>query len=276
MAVIARDGRVAIEKSGFDHKYVGIASVLGQTLGGFGIAHDDELLLTLRRPQDVFGIDRSTVRQRHRPSFRQLLTQRGVRHAEGCEAVWPKMTAGPANKGEAEAVSLAMPYRKATDSEVAGIEHLARRQRGELQRNGRSPLAPQAREHSGDDVEGARTSVNRHDIRTLPQSQSRKEAGNAEHVVEMPVRQQEPAEPPEAGAAPEQLALRALPTIDNDAMAAGFHQKAWMIALRRWDAGRGSEKGQIEHDRGDTLIGERGRLPWRRRRDELYPRWRSP
>jgi hypothetical protein len=30
-------------------------------------------------------------------------------------------------------------------------------------------------------------------------------------------------------------------------MAAGFHQKAWMIALHRWDAGRGSEKGQIEH-----------------------------
>ena len=52
--------------------------------------------------------------------------------------------------------------------------------------------------------------------------------------------------------------MRALPTIDHDAMAAGFHQKAWMIALRRWDAGRGSEKGQVEHDRGDALIGERG------------------
>ena len=34
------------------------------------------------------------------------------------------MTAGPANKGEAEAVSVAMAYRKATDREVAGIEHL--------------------------------------------------------------------------------------------------------------------------------------------------------
>ena len=38
-------------------------------------------------------------------------------------------------------------------------------------------------------------------------------------------------------------------------------EKPRMIALRRWKARRGSEKGQIEHDRADVLAGWRGRLP---------------
>jgi hypothetical protein len=43
-----------------------------------------------------------------------------------------------------------------------------------------------------------------------------------------------------------------------------------MVALRRWKARRGSEKGQIEHDRDDVLAGWRGRLPWRTPPGELY------
>lgn len=46
------------------------------------------------------------------------------------------------------------------------------------------------------------------------------------------VRQHEPVEPPEASAAPEQLALRALPAVDHDAVAPGIHQEARMVAVR--------------------------------------------
>jgi hypothetical protein len=80
-------------------------------------------------------------------------------------------------------------------------------------------------------------------------------------VVEVAVGQQEPVEPPEPGAAPEQLTLRALPAIDQDSIAAGFHQESGMVSLRRWDAGRGSEKSQVEH--ATTIIRKYGSLLWR-------------
>ena len=62
-----------------------------------------------------------------------------------------------------------------------------------------------------------------HDIGALPQPQRRKQTWNAEHVVEMGMRQQEAVEPSEASAAPEQLALRTLPAVDHDAVAPGLH-----------------------------------------------------
>jgi hypothetical protein len=46
------------------------------------------------------------------------------------------------------------------------------------------------------------------------------------------VRQQGPVEPSEAGAAPEQLALRTLPAIDHDAVTPGLHYEARMVAVR--------------------------------------------
>ena len=51
-------------------------------------------------------------------------------------------------------------------------------------------------------------------------------------MVEMAVRQQEPVEPSETGAAPEQLALRTLPAVDHDAVAPRVHQEARMVAVR--------------------------------------------
>jgi hypothetical protein len=64
-----------------------------------------------------------------------------------------------------------------------------------------------------DDIEGARAVVDRHDIGALPQPQRRKQTRNTENVIEMAVRQQEPVEPSESSAAPEQLALGALPAV---------------------------------------------------------------
>jgi Protein of unknown function (DUF3750) len=270
MSVVARDGRMAFKERCLDHQRIGVANVLGQTIVGFGIAYDDDLLAPLRGPQNVLGIDRSSIRKRDRPPFRQLLPHGSVRHPQGLKAVLTKMTAGPAFEREPETVGVPMTYRKAANREITGVEDRPCRQRSEFERNGRPPLTPKAREHPDDDLERARTSVNSHDVGTLPQSQRRKEAGNPEHVIEMAMRQQEPIEPSEASAAPEQLALRTLAAIDHDAVVAGFHQEAWMVALRRWYAGRGSKKGQIEHDRDDALVDCGRRLPWRKHPGELY------
>src|SRR6185312_12012508 len=140
--------------------------------------------------------------------------------------------------------------------------------RDEFKRNRRPSIAPETRQHTLDYLERSRAAMYRHEIGTLPQPQCRKQTGNAEHVVEVTVGQQEPVEPPESGAGPEQLTLRALPAIDQDPIAAGFHQEPGMVSLRRWDAGRGSEKSQVEHVR--TVIRKYGGLLWRRRPCELY------
>src|SRR6186713_2519029 len=66
-------------------------------------------------------------------------------------------------------------------------------------------------------------------------------------MIEMTMRQQDAIEPPKAGTTAQQLALRALAAIDQDALACHLHQKGRMVALRRGNAGRGAEKCQGEH-----------------------------
>src|ERR1700731_849588 len=122
-----------------------------------------------------------------------------------------------------EAFGVAMTHAKTVDGELAGVEDPPLAQRNAFQRDGPPPFAPESGEHPDDDVERPRAAVDRHDIGALPQPQRRKQTRNAEHVVEMAVRQQEPVEPSEASAAPEQLALRTLSAVDHDAMAPGFH-----------------------------------------------------
>src|SRR5690242_8564606 len=159
------------------------------------------------------------------------------------------MTARPAFEAEAETVGVAVTHRKTVDGEIARVEHRSRRQRNELERNGRPPLAPESRKHPDHDIEGAGTPMDRHDLAAPPQAQRREQPGDAKHMIEMGVRQQQPIEPSEACAAPQQLALRALAAIDHDAMPACFHEQSRMIALRRWHAGGGAEESQVEHDR---------------------------
>src|SRR5450631_4738448 len=79
------------------------------------------------------------------------------------------------------------------------------------------------------------------------QPQRRKQAGNAEHVVEMAVSQQQPVESPEAGCASKQLALGTFSAIDEDSVAASVDKKGGMVPLGRRKACRCTEKGQVEH-----------------------------
>jgi hypothetical protein len=93
-----------------------------------------------------------------------------------------------------------------------------------------------------------------HQVGTLPQPQRGEKTGNAEHVVEMAMRQQQAIQSAESGAAPEQLALRALPAIDHDAAATRLNQKARVIAIGGRNAGGRPEKGQIEHREGTSPL----------------------
>jgi hypothetical protein len=108
-------------------------------------------------------------------------------------------------------------------------------------------LRPEAREHPGNGVESVGAAMNLHDFGTLLQSQCGEEARNAEHVIQMAVRQQEPIEPSKAGATPQLLALSTLPAIHENSVAARFNEEAWMIAFCRWNACQRTEKCQVEH-----------------------------
>jgi hypothetical protein len=93
-----------------------------------------------------------------------------------------------------EAFGIAMTHTETVHGELADVEDPPLRQRDKLQRDGGPSLAPESGEHSDDDVERRRATVDRHDIGALPQPQRRKQTRNAEHVVEMGVRQQEPVD----------------------------------------------------------------------------------
>jgi hypothetical protein len=190
-----------------------------KAVGRFYVAHDDELLASFGRSQHVLGIDRPAVRQNDRLSFRQIFAHRTVRHTESRKAVGQQMATHLAHERKREAFGIAMTHTETVDGELAGVEDPPLGQRNELQRDGRPSLAPESGEHPDDDVERPRAAVDRHDIGALPQPQRRKQTRNAEHVVEMAERQQEPVEASEASAAAEQLALRTLPAVDHDAVA---------------------------------------------------------
>jgi hypothetical protein len=83
----------------------------------------------------------------------------------------------------------------------------------------------------------------------LPQAKRGKQAGNTEHMVEMTVREQDTIEPPEAGAAAQELTLRAFAAIDEDAVTSGLDQKARMVTLGGGNAGGCAKEGEREHQR---------------------------
>ena len=130
---------------------------------------------------------------------------------------------------ERETVGVAMADPEAVDRDFAGVEDLAFRQRNERERNRCPSLAPETCQHPDDDVERALAAVDGHQVGTLPQPQRGKETGDAEHVVEMAVRQQQATE---SRAAPKQLALRTLAAIDHDAVPAGLNKEARMVSVR--------------------------------------------
>jgi hypothetical protein len=81
-----------------------------------------------------------------------------------------------------------------------------------------------------------------HHVGILPQPQRRKKTGNAEHVIEMTMRQQDAVEPPKADAAPQQLALGPLAAINQDPLAFRLHEEGWMVTFRGRNACRRPEK----------------------------------
>src|SRR4051812_19754887 len=130
------------------------------------------------------------------------------------------MAASGAYKLEAEAVGVTVPDGKAVDRKLTGVEDWPARERNELERDGRPALAPQPCEHSDHHIERARTAVNAHDLGAAAQPQGGKQSGNAEDMVEMAVREQDPVEPAKARSAAEQLTLYPFAAIDENTMPA--------------------------------------------------------
>jgi hypothetical protein len=150
-------------------------------------------------------------------------------------------------EAETEAVGVAVADTKAVDGVVTRVDDPSFLQGSKLQRDRRSPFAPEAGEHPRNDVESARATVNTHELGTLLQSQRGKESGNAEHMVEMTVCQQEPIQPSKTDSAPEQLPLSPLSAIYQDPVAACLNEEPRMVAIGRWNARGSPEKSQTEH-----------------------------
>jgi hypothetical protein len=70
---------------------------------------------------------------------------------------------------------------------------------------------------------------------------------DSQYVVEMPMRKEQPPQASKAGTVAQQLTLRSLTAIYQNACIAGGNQQAWMIAVGRWNTRRGAQESQIEH-----------------------------
>jgi hypothetical protein len=96
--------------------------VLGQAIGSFCVAHDDELLASFGRSQHVLGTDCPAVSQNNRLSFRKIFAHRTVRHAESRQAVGQKMATHLALERKRKAFGIAMTHMETVDGELAGVE----------------------------------------------------------------------------------------------------------------------------------------------------------
>jgi hypothetical protein len=85
--------------------------------------------------------------------------------------------------------------------------------------------------HPDDDVERAGAAVDRHWLRALSQPECREEARDAEHVVEVAMRQQNPVEASEAGRRSGAIAAASPRRVDQDAMASELDKEARMVAF---------------------------------------------
>jgi len=66
-------------------------------------------------------------------------------------------------------------------------------------------------------------------------------------MVEMGMREQQAMKPSEAGAAAQQLALRAFPAVDQNSVSSDLDKQGRVISLGRGYAGRGAKKRQFEN-----------------------------
>jgi hypothetical protein len=98
------------------------------------------------------------------------------------------MAVYPALKGKPQVVRASVKNGKTVDGEYVGVDDLSFLRRHELYGNWRFPLAPEPSEHSGNNVESARTRINSHNFRAFSQPEGREKPWNAEYVVEMTMR----------------------------------------------------------------------------------------
>src|SRR5512135_505356 len=80
----------------------------------------------------------------------------------------------------------------------------------------------------------------------LPTQKGAKQAAKAENMVQMPMRQQHAGEVPETRARLKDLALRALTTIDQEAVFIVLDDQRREAALGRWRGGRCAEKEDLK------------------------------
>ena len=172
MAVVEGHSGIAFEKGRFDHHEVRVPDVLGQATDRFCVAHDDKPCALRAVPARPWT----------------------VRHSEGREAVRPKMTADLAFERKREAFGVAMTHTKTVvNSPASRIRPSANGTSCNGLGARPSPQSPASIRTTTSSVLGL-GAVDRHNIGALPQPQRRKQTRNAEHVVEMAVRQQEPVD----------------------------------------------------------------------------------
>src|ERR1041384_4981764 len=150
-------------------------------------------------------------------------------------------------KTVAEALGAAMLYREAADAELPGREGWAGLQFDKLQRHRRARQREEASEILPDKTHRLAAAADPQSLAQIHEAQRCDEAAQAQHMIEMGMRQQHMAEPAKAAAGAEHLPLRPLAAIDQEPLAAGLDQHRRQAAFGRGRAGRGPEKGHLEH-----------------------------
>ena len=87
----------------------------------------------------------------------------------------------------------------------------------------------------------------------LPARKGRGQPSQAQDMVQVAVGEKDPVQPAETQAAPQQLALRALAAVDQEAMVLVQHHRRRQAAVNGWRRGRSPEKDQLEQ--GNLLTG---------------------
>ena len=180
---------------------------------------------------DIFRRDLPSIGQDHRLADSEARAQRPGRNAERVETLGQQMAAPGRLEQVTEALRLVMADGEAAHAIAASGEHRTRFERDQADRH-RGPAAwPDASRYFA--TKPAVSSLPW--IATSPGRSNKprvdEQAAETEHMIEMRMRQQDVIEAAETSAGAQQLPLRALAAIDQEALAASAYQQRRQTAL---------------------------------------------
>ena len=226
MAVLAGQRLVGLEIGGFDHEQIGPLGSCLQRACVADISDKKEARPALGRAQDLFWLHHTPTGQDDRLPLGQVTPFRPVGHPQPFGSFSQKGTMLALLEEKTEAIGPTMGDRDRRQRKFFVPKELPGLEQGQGDTGGWDLARAKDNLHQQVHTrQGHGPAVDVELLQRLPAPQSRSQPAQPKDMVEMPMGQQNFIQPAKAKPGAQELALRALSTVDHEAMLVYHHQR---------------------------------------------------